>query len=85
ERRLIEGFNATTEDLGAPACVHQLVEAQAARSPRAVAVVLGTQSLRYDELDARANLLAGALRARGVGPDVPVALYVERSIDMVVG
>ncbi|MGI4779576.1 MAG: amino acid adenylation domain-containing protein [Janthinobacterium lividum] len=85
EQRLLESFNATAEDLGNACCVHQLVEAQAARSPDAVAVVLGTQSLRYEELDARANLLAGALRARGVGPDVPVALYVERSLDMVVG
>ncbi|MGJ7582520.1 amino acid adenylation domain-containing protein [Variovorax sp. RHLX14] len=85
EQLLIEGFNATAEDLGVPACVHQLVEAQAARTPEAVAVVLGAQTIRYAELDARANLLAGALRARGVGPDVPVALYVERSIDMVIG
>ena len=84
EQHLIEGFNATAEDLGAATCVHQLVEAQAARTPEAVAVVLGGRSLRYAELDARANLLAGALRARGVGPDVPVALYVERSIDMVI-
>ncbi|RZM03544.1 MAG: amino acid adenylation domain-containing protein, partial [Variovorax sp.] len=84
EQQRIEGFNATAEDLGAPCCVHRLVELQAARSPDAIAVAFGAQALRYDELDARAGLLAGALRARGVGPDVPVALYVERGLDMVI-
>ncbi len=85
EQHLLRRFNATTEDLGEAVCVHRLVEAQAARTPEAVAVVLGPQAIRYAELDARANLLAGALCARGVGPDVPVALYVERSIEMVIG
>ena len=63
----------------------ELFAAQAARTPDAVALVCGEQSLSYRELDARANQLAHHLRALGVGPETMVALCVERSSEMVVG
>ena len=95
EQRLIDGFNASPATPAAEAAeaamlpagdlVHAMVEAQAIRTPDAVAVTLGDASLRYGELDARADRLATRLRALGVGPDVPVALLVERSLAMVVG
>src|SRR5438270_7543059 len=55
---------------GAPACetVPDLVEAQAARSPSALAVVAGEVALTYARLDACANQLARRLRGLGVGP-----------------
>ncbi len=65
-------------------CLPQLVEAQAARTPRTVAVVCGDDALTYDALNARANQLAHRLQALGVGPDVLVGLCVERSAGMVV-
>ena len=65
-------------------CVHRWFAGQAARTPDAVAVVFGDERLTYGELDARANRLAHHLRARGVGPEVLVALCVERSAAMVV-
>ena len=67
------------------ACVHALFEAQAGRTPNAVAVASGGRALTYRELSARANRLANHLRARGVGPDVLVGLCAERSVDLVVG
>ncbi|HEU4558944.1 MAG TPA: amino acid adenylation domain-containing protein, partial [Longimicrobium sp.] len=66
-------------------CIHQLVEAQAARTPGAVAVVFEGAELTYAELNARANRLARHLRALGVGPDTRVAISVERGLEMVVG
>ncbi len=42
-------------------------------------------ALTYSELNARANQLAHHLRGLGVGPNVLVAMYVDRSIAMVVG
>ncbi len=69
-----------------PPLVHRMFEAQAARTPGAVAVSSAEGgSLTYAELDARANRLARRLRALGVGPDVLVGLCVGRSPDLVVG
>ncbi|RKI10859.1 non-ribosomal peptide synthetase [Corallococcus sp. AB030] len=66
-------------------CLHTLFEAQAQRTPEAVAVRFLGQALTYAQLDARANQLAHALRRRGVGPEARVALSVERSLDVAVG
>ena len=67
------------------ATIHALFQAQAKRSPHAIAVAVGDQLLTYGELNRRANQLAWYLRKRGVGPDVLVALCMERSLEMVVG
>ncbi|WP_225409747.1 non-ribosomal peptide synthase/polyketide synthase [Stigmatella hybrida] len=66
-------------------CAHRLFEAQASRTPEAVALTFEGTQLRYRELNAQANQLARLLRRRGVGPDVLVGLCLERSLDMVVG
>ena len=66
-------------------CVHRLIEAQAERTPEAVALSCAGESLTYAELNARANRLARRLRALGVGPEVLVGLCVRRSPAMVVG
>ncbi|MBJ6641039.1 AMP-binding protein [Streptomyces sp. DHE7-1] len=60
-------------------------EGWVARSPEAVAVVAGGESLTYRELDGRANALAFELIGCGVGPDVVVAVAAGRSVDLVVG
>ncbi len=65
-------------------CIHDAVEAQAARRPDAVAVRFEGLQHTYAELNERANRLAHHLRSWGVGPEVLVALCVERSLDMVV-
>jgi amino acid adenylation domain-containing protein len=66
-------------------CIHALFEEQAARTPLAPAVVQDGESLSYAELNASANRLARHLRTLGVGPDVRVAICVERSPEMIVG
>ena len=66
------------------ATVHALVAAAAAARPGAVAVSDGRRSLTYQELDERADLLARRLRGLGVGPEVCVGVFVERSCDTVV-
>jgi amino acid adenylation domain-containing protein len=78
-------WNATDLPLPLERCLHELVEAQAARTPDAPAVVAEDGELTYRELDARAERLARRLRRAGVGPEVAVGLFAERSAAMVVG
>jgi amino acid adenylation domain-containing protein len=68
---------------GAP-CVAELVAQQAAANPKAMAVLSGQEVLSYAELDRRANRLANYLCSVGVGRDIAVGLYLERSPAMVV-
>ncbi|HUF82052.1 MAG TPA: amino acid adenylation domain-containing protein [Burkholderiales bacterium] len=66
-------------------CVHELFEAQAARTPAAVAVVWPGGQLNYRELNERANRLAHHLRRRGVGHGALVGVCIERSPQLVIG
>ncbi|HEX8391102.1 MAG TPA: amino acid adenylation domain-containing protein [Longimicrobium sp.] len=65
--------------------VHLAVEAHAARTPYALALVAGTERLAYAELNRRANRVARRLVALAAGPEARVAVCVERSADLVVG
>ncbi|HEY0737077.1 MAG TPA: amino acid adenylation domain-containing protein, partial [Herpetosiphonaceae bacterium] len=82
-RRLVVDWNATQVDLP-ELCLHNLFEAQVARTPDATAVVCEEQTLTYQQLNQQANRLAHSLIQRGVGPDCVVALYAERSITFLV-
>ncbi|HEU4558161.1 MAG TPA: amino acid adenylation domain-containing protein, partial [Longimicrobium sp.] len=82
--RLLVEWNATEVEVPAGLCVHHLFEAQAERTPAAVAVSFAEESLSYAELNQRANQLAHHLVALGVGPDVRVGLCLERSLEMAV-
>jgi non-ribosomal peptide synthetase component F len=66
-------------------CLHELFEQQGARPHEAMAVIYVGQQLSYAELNARANQLAHYLRGLGVGLGILVGVYVERSLEMVVG
>jgi len=65
-------------------CLHKLIEAQAARTPDAVAVSQGSNKLSYKQLDLRANQLASYLRSKGVGPDTPVGVCLHRSTELII-
>ncbi len=85
QRRLLVEWNATHVDYPRDTGLAALFEAQARRTPDAVAVELGDERLTYRELDRRANQLARHLVGRGVGPGTPVGLCVQRSMELVVG
>ena len=84
-RQILVEWNATGAPYPQDKCVHELFEAQAAKTPDAVAVVFGEEEVSYGELNTRANRLAHRLRKLGIGPEVLVGLFVERSVEMVVG
>ncbi|HVG43523.1 MAG TPA: amino acid adenylation domain-containing protein, partial [Longimicrobium sp.] len=82
--RVVVEWNRREAAYPRESCIHALFEAQARRTPAAVAVEYEDRALAYAELNARANRLAHHLRALGVGPDARVALCVERGVEMVV-
>ena len=78
-------WNDTTAAFPADACLHDLFEAQMARTPDATALIWDAERISYRELNRRANRLARELRTRGVGPEMLVGLCTDRTPAMVVG
>ncbi|MGH8383535.1 amino acid adenylation domain-containing protein, partial [Pseudomonas sp.] len=64
--------------------IHGLIELQVARTPDAMALVHEHQALTYAELNVQANRLAHCLIARGVGPEVRVAIAMSRTPHMLI-
>jgi amino acid adenylation domain-containing protein len=85
QRRLLVELNETAAPFSEEKCVHELFEEQEARTPEAIAVRFGSEELSYRELNLRANKLARYLRGLGVGPEVLVGIFTDRSIEMLVG
>ena len=81
---LLVTWNETTIDFPHHGQLQRLFELQAERSPQAVAAIFAHQKITYRELNARANQLARFLQQKGVGPEVLVGIYTERSLDMLV-
>ncbi len=77
-------FTTTEIDYYPNKLIHQLFEEQVARSPDQVAIVCENQQLTYAELNIRANQLAHHLQALGVGTEVLVGIYLERSLEVVI-
>ncbi|HST57598.1 MAG TPA: amino acid adenylation domain-containing protein, partial [Longimicrobium sp.] len=82
--QVVVEWNRTERPFPREASIHQLFQAQAGRTPNAVALVWGAEELTYRELDARANRLAHHLVALGVRPESRVGLRVERGVENVV-
>lgn len=92
--QLIYGWNDTFASYPHNKCIHQLFEEQVKRTPDAIAITRYTApeknkntvqpELTYHELNSRANQLADYLQHRGIGPEVPVGIFIERSLEMAI-
>jgi amino acid adenylation domain-containing protein len=82
EKQQLAEWNRTDAEFPSDLCMHQLVEAQAARTPSAIAVEHGDQRLTYRELEQRSNQLANFLVRRGVGPESRVGICLRRSLEL---
>ena len=82
---LLNAFNDTCNGRQNVKCVQQLFEEQVARTPENIALVFEDGQLTYAQLNLRANQLAHHLQGLGVSADVPVAICMERCLEMVVG
>ena len=83
-RRLITEVNQTAADLPEDATLASLCANQAARTPRDVAILCGTETIDYATLHARASDLARRLVGMGVGVDSVVGIALPRSIELVI-
>ncbi|MGN7744406.1 amino acid adenylation domain-containing protein, partial [Pseudomonas sp. 22526] len=84
QQQILTLWDRTDSGFSAKRLVHELVADQARNNPDAVAVIFGDQQLTYGELERSANRLARALIARGVGPEVRVAIAMPRSAEIMV-
>jgi amino acid adenylation domain-containing protein len=85
-KELLEDWN-TTEVTYPEMGVQRLFEAQAARTPEAIAAIFPAsgEKISYQKLNQKTNQLAHFLRKQGIGPDDLVGIFVDRTIEMVVG
>lgn len=84
-KRLLIDWNDTAGEFPVNRCIHDLFAAQAERTPDAIAVSDERQQLSYGQLNERAERLATHLRQIGIGPESRVAVYVSRSVEMIIG
>ncbi len=83
--QLLVEWNDTRAEFEHGVCAHQLFETQVAAKPDGVAVAFEDEKLSYRELNARANKLAHHLRGLGVGTGDVAGIFMERSLEMIVG
>ncbi|WP_338746654.1 non-ribosomal peptide synthase/polyketide synthase [Pseudomonas putida] len=82
--QLLHGWNATARDYSQQPMLPELIRQQAERTPLACALVDGERRFTYAELEARSNRLAHWLRSQGVGCDVRVGVFAERSAELAI-
>ena len=82
---ILVDWNKTNKAFDNTLCLHQLFEQQAQLHPHSIALAFRDQSISYTDLNTRANTLAKKLQSLGAKPDSLIGLFIERSIDMVVG
>ncbi|MGB7874916.1 MAG: condensation domain-containing protein, partial [Anaerolineales bacterium] len=78
-------WNQTQSVYPSELCIHELIQGQVKRTPDTVAVQFESESLTYQDLDQQADELAEILIAQGIKPGTLVGLFVNRSIEMLVG
>lgn len=83
-KAVFESGRNTSHSFQSEKCIHELFEEQVEKSPESIAVFHGNEQLTYRELNNKANQIAHYLIQRGVKPDSPVALCLERSLDLIV-
>jgi amino acid adenylation domain-containing protein len=84
EQELLDAFNATIASYPTDLCIPDLIEAQVARTPNAIAAIFEEERITYAELDRRTIRLASYLQKLGVDRETLVGVYMDRSLDMLV-
>lgn len=83
EQRLMILGNGSRQELRDSATIHGLFEEQARKTPQSIAVAFDGETVTYERLNARANVIGAELRRLGVGRGSLVGLWCNRSVDMI--
>src|SRR5271163_2974585 len=83
-KQIIFDWNRTSSEYSKDVTIARAFEEQVRRTPEAIALRDGVQSLAYRELDRRANQVARVLIEKGIRPQTPVGIYIRRSIEAIV-
>src|SRR5262249_6999992 len=78
-------WSRASMNLGPASLAIHFFEGRVKHHPGATAAFFGNESIRFGELSQRAEQLARELQSSGIGPEVLVSLFVERSLDMLTG
>jgi len=84
ESQLFIEWNNTEKKFPDNKCLHQLFELQVEKTPNEIAVIFNDECLSYSELNKKSNQLANLLRQFGVDAEIPVAISIERSLDLII-
>ncbi len=84
ERQWLEQVNTAPSDNFGTLCIHQLFEAQVAKTPEAIAAVFENEQLTYAQLNNKANQLAHFLQHQGIDVQKRVGICIDRSLDMLI-
>jgi amino acid adenylation domain-containing protein len=85
QQQILVEFNQTQATYPQDKCIHELFEQQVQQTPNNIAVVFDNEQLTYNQLNIRANQLANYLQQIGIVPGMLVGIYLERSLEMIVG
>ncbi|HEY6804819.1 MAG TPA: amino acid adenylation domain-containing protein [Pyrinomonadaceae bacterium] len=83
-QQIVFAWNKTTRDYDLDQPIHRLFEHQVERTPDALAAVFQNEQVTFGELNHRANQLASYLTDNGVGPETPVGICIEPSLEMLI-
>ena len=83
QQHLVCGLNQTQFDFPHEKCLYHLFDAQAEKTPGAIAIIHNDESLTYGDLQRRVNMIAQHLGSLGVRPGIRVGVLMERSLEIV--
>jgi amino acid adenylation domain-containing protein len=83
-KQILYEFNNPFQENFEREVVHRIFEKLVENRPENTAIIHNGRHYTYKEINERANRLAGELRNKGVGPDAPVALVIERSVQLII-
>ncbi|NEQ78401.1 MAG: amino acid adenylation domain-containing protein, partial [Okeania sp. SIO2C9] len=85
KQKILQEWKNTKTDYPTDKCIHQLFENVAEKNPNVVALIFEEQQLTYTQLNEKANQLAHHLLSLGISPETPIGIYIDPSLERIVG